>query len=78
VSDIYEDAQWLNGTVENLLTVTRLENGGVHLSPTCELVGDVIDEALRHVNPDVARHEVRVVPPTSPSSREWTPTSSSR
>jgi len=62
VSDIYEDAQWLNGTVENLLTVTRLENGGVHLSLTCELVGDVIDEALRHVNPDVARHEVKVVP----------------
>jgi len=66
VSDIYEDAQWLNGTVENLLTVTKLENGSVHLSLACELVSDVIDEALRHVSSDAARHEIEVTPTDAP------------
>ena len=50
---IRSDAQWLNATVENLLAITKLEGGGMHLSTTLELMDDIVEEALRHVNPAV-------------------------
>ena len=60
--DIRSDAMWLNATVENLLAITRLENGGMHVSTTAELLDDIVEEALRHVNPDAEFHHIEVVP----------------
>ena len=60
--DIRSDAMWLNATVENLLAITRLENGEVHLSTTVELLDDIIEEALRHVSPDAEFHHIQAVP----------------
>ena len=48
--DIYADALWLNNLVENVLSITRLGEGGMELHFTTELLGDVIDEALKHVH----------------------------
>ncbi len=48
--DIYDDALWLNNLVENVLSITRLGEGGMELHFTTELLGDVIDEALKHVH----------------------------
>ena len=59
---IRSDATWLNSTVENLLAITRLENGGMSLATTAELLDDIVEEALRHVNPDVSRHKIAVEP----------------
>ena len=50
---IRSDALWLNATVENLLAITKLEGGGMRLSTTLELMDDIVEEALRHVNPAV-------------------------
>ena len=58
--DIRSDAMWLNATVENLLAITRLENGEVHLSTTTELLDDIVEEALRHVSPDSEFHDIEV------------------
>lgn len=58
---IRSDAQWLNATVENLLAITKLEGGGMHLSTTLELMDDIVEEALRHVNPAVREHDLKVV-----------------
>ena len=49
-TDIYDDALWLINLVENLLAVTRIEQGKVNLNQSVELMDDVIAEALRHVN----------------------------
>ena len=46
--DIYDDAVWLTNLVENLLSVTRLEDGRMTLHPAPELMDDIIDEAVRH------------------------------
>lgn len=62
--DIYDDATWLTGVVENLLTVTRLENGSVALEREVELVDDMVEEALRHVSRDVEFHHLTFVPST--------------
>lgn len=62
LSDIYHDATWLQGVVENLLAVTKLENGNVTLRTDIELVDDVIEEAMRHVSRDACLHNITVVP----------------
>jgi two-component system sensor histidine kinase KdpD len=49
-TNIYDDALWLIRLVENLLAVTRFENGTMELHWSVELVDDVVREALQHVN----------------------------
>ena len=48
--DIYDDSMWLINLVENLLSVTRLEDGVMNINFTTELVEDVIAEALKNVH----------------------------
>ena len=44
-SDIYEDSVWLTHLVENLLSITRLEESvGIH--PVTEVVADVLENAV--------------------------------
>ncbi len=62
VTDIRSDATWLNATVENLLAITKLEGGNVNLSRTTELMDDIIEEALRHVDPAISEHTLSVAP----------------
>lgn len=47
--DIYDDSMWLINLVENLLSVTRLEEGKLNLRISAELVEEVVKEALKHV-----------------------------
>lgn len=57
--DIYEDAIWLINMVENLLYVTRIEEGRMHIHMSAELMDEVIEEALKHVNRK-GGHRIRV------------------
>ena len=59
-SDIYDDAEWLIDLVENLLSISRIENGQMELHLSSEVMGDVIDEALKHADRNAARHHVTV------------------
>lgn len=59
-TDIYDDSMWLINLVENLLSVTRLEDGRMHLHISAELVEDVVNEALRHVNRKSVEHNISV------------------
>ncbi len=55
-TDIYEDSQWLISLVENLLSVTRIEEGRMNFNMSLELVSDVVEEALRHTRRKASRH----------------------
>ena len=57
-TDLYDDAQWLIGIVENLLSVTRLEEGRMNFTLSPQLVQEVMEEALRHVNRKGAEHTI--------------------
>mgnify|MGYP000019589009 FL=1 len=46
---IYDDSLWLIDTVENLLAITRVEDGTICLNFTSELIDEVIEAALSHV-----------------------------
>lgn len=51
---------WLINLVENLLSVTRLDEGRLNLNITEDLVDDVISEALHHVNRKSVEHHISV------------------
>ncbi|MBO4360182.1 MAG: histidine kinase, partial [Eubacteriaceae bacterium] len=65
-ADIYDDAAWLTGLVENLLSVTRLDNSAIKLNQTAELVEDVIREALKHCSRDLGKHQLQIDVPDDP------------
>ena len=57
-ADIYDDSIWLIDLVENLLSVTRIENGSMDIELQPELLDEVIQEALRHVNRKSREHTI--------------------
>ena len=59
--DIYDDSLWLINLVENLLAVTRLEEGRMNINLTTELVGDVITEALKHIHTKSETQKITVI-----------------
>ena len=59
-TDIYDDSVWLINLVENLLAITRIEGGQVHLTQSVELMDEVITEALRHINRKSREHIIHV------------------
>ena len=59
-TDIYDDSMWLINLVENLLAVTRIEDGRVSLNASVELMDEVVSEALRHINRKSSEHTIRV------------------
>ncbi len=61
--DIYDDSLWLINLVENLLAVTRLEEGRMNINLTTELVGDVIAEALKHIHTKSEKQKIIVIQP---------------
>ena len=58
--DIYDDSMWLINLVENLLAVTRIEEGRLNLHITEDLMEDVITEALHHINRKSEEHHISV------------------
>ena len=59
-TDIYDDAMWLINLVENLLSVSRLEEGRMNLHVTTELIDEVVAEALRHINRKSVEYQLQV------------------
>ena len=55
-SDIYDDSEWLIDLVENLLSISRIENGQMDLHLSAELMNDVAAEALKHIDRNANQH----------------------
>jgi len=59
-TDIYDDSMWLIKLVENILSVTRIEENRMNFNMSAELISEVIDEALRHINRKSTEHNIIV------------------
>lgn len=59
-TDIYDDAMWLINLVENLLSVSRLEEGRMNLRISTELMDEIVAEALRHINRKSVEYHLNV------------------
>lgn len=57
--DIYDDAMWLINLVENLLYATRIEEGRMTLQASTELLSDIVEEALGHLNRRATPQSIR-------------------
>ena len=60
-TDIYDDSMWLINLVENLLSITRIDNGTVNLNMQPELMEEVIAESLLHINRNSVEHHIETI-----------------
>ena len=58
--DIYDDSAWLTNLVENLLAVTKIEEGRMKLKKQPHLVEEIVSEALQHISRKQTEHTVTV------------------
>lgn len=60
-TDIYDDSMWLIHLVENLLSITRIDNGSLNLNLQAELLEEVIEEAMLHIHRNREEHIITVI-----------------
>jgi two-component system sensor histidine kinase KdpD len=60
-TDIYDESMWLINLVENLLSITRIDNGTLNLNLQPELLEEVITEALLHINRNSVKHHIETL-----------------
>ena len=59
-ADIYEDSLWLINLVENLLSITKIEDGKMKLKIEPQMIEDIVNEALAHVNREKKKYQIKV------------------
>ena len=57
--DINEQANWLSQLVENILNMSKIENGNLVLNKNLELIDDLIQEAIR-LRPEIINRNIIV------------------
>ena len=57
-TDIHDDATWLINLVENLLFVTRIEDGRMKLRCSVEVMDEILQEALSHESCKGRNHSI--------------------
>ncbi len=57
-TDMYNDAMWLSSLVENLLSVSRIENGMMKLNLNAEVLDELIQEAIEHTKRKTFEHSI--------------------
>ena len=62
---IYKDADWLHSLVENILNLTRLQDGDVPLAKQPEAVEEVVGAAIKAMEKRIPDREIQVEMPDS-------------
>ncbi len=57
-NDIAQDAQWLMDMAENLLFITRVSEGEIHLNRSLHLIDEVIEEAVQQTKRRAGDHPI--------------------
>jgi two-component system sensor histidine kinase KdpD len=60
MEDIHKDADWLHALVEDILSLTRLQDGKLMLNKQEEAVEEVVGAAIRHILKRSPEHEIAV------------------
>ena len=63
VKGIHADAEWLHSLVENILNLTRLQDGKLVLDKEMEAVEEVIGSAVERITVRLPEHEITVTVP---------------
>ena len=57
---IYQDADWLKSLVENILSLTRLQDGQVVVHKEMEAMEEIVESAISHVEKAFPDREIQV------------------
>jgi two-component system sensor histidine kinase KdpD len=57
---VYEDASWLMQTVENILSLTRIDEGRIELKKNMEAVEEIVAEAVSRVKKLAQNHTLKI------------------
>lgn len=57
---IYEDAEWLIRLVENILSMTKFDEGKMKIEKNLEAVEEVVSEAVQRIGKDKKDHKIKV------------------
>jgi two-component system, OmpR family, sensor histidine kinase KdpD len=60
LADVYSEAEWLSTLVENVLSLTRLENQRVKLTKQPEAVEEIVAEAVSRVKRRSGKHAIAI------------------
>lgn len=60
---VYDDTEWLIRLVENLLSITRFDDGKMELKKSMELVEEVVYEAVQRISKSAKGHKIKVTVP---------------
>ena len=60
--DIYDDSAWLHNLVENLLAVTKIEEGRMEPKTQPQLAEEIVSEAMQHISRKRSEHSITVPP----------------
>lgn len=63
ISNINEDAQWLLNMVENLLSVTKIQNESSKVKKSQEIVEEVVSESIVRLQKRLPKIQIRVSMP---------------
>ena len=58
--DIYDDSAWLHNLVENLLAITKIEEGRMELKTQPQLVEEIVSEAMQHISRKRDEHIITI------------------
>ena len=56
---IYDDAMWLIDLVENLLSITRIEDNRINMNMEPEMISDIFTEAMAHLDRNASKHHIK-------------------
>lgn len=62
LTDINDDAVWLGGMVENLLSMAKIQDGRLVINKQLEVVDDIVSEALARVQKNMGAHRFSLRP----------------
>lgn len=57
---VYEDASWLIHSVENILSITRIDEGRIEIKKNMEAVEEMVAEAVSRVKKLAANHDIKI------------------
>lgn len=57
---VYEDASWLMNSVENILSITRIDEGRVELKKSMEAVEEIVAEAVLRIKKIATNHLIKI------------------
>jgi len=57
---VYEDASWLIHSVENILSITRIDEGGIEIKKNMEAVEEIVAEAVSRIKKLAANHIIKI------------------